>query len=339
MSYRLAVTRAFAEPDGSTIFGDIGLHALTEAGIDWHVLDAPAHRIDAGEIADDDAVLVLGHERFDADSIPAGGRLRHVARFGAGFDAVDVDACTTAGIVVTNTAEAVRRPVAQASVAMLFALAHNLLQKDRLVRTGGWDDRAQWRGHGLDGRTIGVMGLGGIGRELAGALTALGLTVIAWNRSDRAAEARRLEIELVAFDDLFRRSDYVVLTVSGNAGTQHLVGARELGLMAPHASIVNVARGSVLDEAALVDAVREHRIAGAALDVFEQEPLPSTSPLLALDGLVLAPHSLCWTDAFTASVSDSVRQAVLEVRATGASRFAVNAPRDGRDLDAASATR
>ncbi|WFR68239.1 NAD(P)-dependent oxidoreductase [Curtobacterium flaccumfaciens] len=244
MSYRLAVTRAFAEPDGSTIFGDIGLHALTEAGIDWHVLDAPAHRIDAGEIADDDAVLVLGHERFDADSIPAGGRLRHVARFGAGFDAVDVDACTTAGIVVTNTAEAVRRPVAQASVAMLFALAHNLLQKDRLVRTGGWDDRAQWRGHGLDGRTIGVMGLGGIGRELAGALTALGLTVIAWNRSDRAAEARRLEIELVAFDDLFRRSDYVVLTVSGNAGTQHLVGARELGLMAPHASIVNVARAA-----------------------------------------------------------------------------------------------
>ena len=313
MPYRVAVTRAFAEPDGSTIFGDIGLDRLTEAGIEWQTLAAPSSRIDAHELEGFDSVLVLGAERFDADSIPAGGRLKHVGRFGAGYDAVDVEACAAAGITVTNTPEAVRRPMADTALTLLFAVAHNLLIKDDLVRTGRWDERADWRGLGLRDRTVGIVGLGGIGLETARLLRALGLTVAAYNRTPKPEEAAELGIALLPLDELLAVSDYVVVTVAATPGTAGLIGERELQLMKPTAYLINIARGSVVDEPALIEALRARRIAGAALDVFEQEPLPQDSPLIELPNVVLAPHSLCWTDDFTASVSASLREAVIDM--------------------------
>ncbi|QNE36754.1 2-hydroxyacid dehydrogenase [Leifsonia shinshuensis] len=323
MPYRVAVTRAFAEPDGTTIFGDIGLDRLTEAGIEWQTLAAPSSRIDAHELDGFDAVLVLGGERFDAESIPAGGRLRHVARFGVGYDAVDIDACAAAGITVTNTPEAVRRPMADTALTLLFALAHNLLIKDELVRTGRWNERSDWRGQGLQGRTVGIVGLGSIGLETARLLRALGITVAAYNRSPKTAEAGDLGITMLPLDELLAVSDYVVVTVAAAPGTHGLIGERELGLMKPSAFLINIARGSVVDEAALIDALRTHRIAGAGLDVFEQEPLPQDSPLTGLPNVVLAPHSLCWTDDFTASVSASLREAVVNISQGRQPRHAV----------------
>ena len=313
MPYRVAVTRAFAEPDGTTIFGDIGLDRLTEAGIEWRTLAAPSSRIDAQELEDFDGVLVLGAERFDADSIPPGGRLRHVARFGAGYDAVDIEACAAAGITVTNTPEAVRRPMADAALTMLFGLAHNLRVKDELVRTGRWSERSGWRGSGLRDRTVGIVGLGGIGLETARLLRALEITVAASNRSPKTEAASALGISMLSLDELLTVSDYVIVTVAGTPATAGLIGERELRLMKPTAYLINMSRGSVVDEAALVDALRTHRIAGAGLDVFEQEPLPRSSPLLELQNVLLAPHSLCWTDDFTASVAASLREAVIDI--------------------------
>lgn len=313
MTYRLAITRAYAEPDGSTIFGDIRLDELTAAGVEWHVLPEPKHRLDADELAGSDAVLVLGAERFDADSIPAGGRLKHVARFGAGFDAVDVVACAAAGIIVTNTPDAVRRPVADAGITLLLALAHNLRIKDELVRGGRWAERSAWRGRGLAERTVGVIGFGGIGQETARLAKALGLEVVAYNRTPRPIEAERLQVELIPLDDVMRRADFVLLTVAGNTGTHHLIGEHELSLLRPEAFLINLARGSVVDETALVDALSAGRLAGAGLDVFEQEPLPEGHPLTRLDNVILAPHSLCWTDDFTEAVSASARTAIIDV--------------------------
>lgn len=330
MPYRLAVTRAFAEPDGTTIFGDIGLDLLDDSGIEWQTLEAPSARIDAAELDGFDAVLVLGAERFDAASIPAGGRLRHVARFGAGYDAVDIDACAAAGITVTNTPDAVRRPVADAAVTLLYALAHNLLIKDRLVRDGRWNERSDWRGHGLRDRTIGIVGLGSIGAEVARLLRALELTVVAYNRSPKDEEAAQLGVTLLLLDEVLAVSDYVIVTVAANAGTHRLIGERELGLLSPTAQLINLARGSVIDEAALIRALQEHRIAGAGLDVFEQEPLPHTSPLVSLPNVVLAPHALCWTDDFTATVSASVRESIIDVSRGRRPRNTVSAPPHAR---------
>lgn len=324
MNYRVAITRAFAEPDGTTVFGDIGLSRLDAAGVEWCVLDEARTRIDACELDGFDAVLVLGPERVDAASIPAGGRLRHVARFGAGFDAVDVAACSAAGVIVTNTPAAVRRPVADAALAMLYALAHNLLPKDRLVREGRWDERGGWRGRGIHGRTIGIVGLGGIGIETARLLIGLGVKVIAYNRSDRTEWVRKLGIEQLPLDDVLARSDYLIVTVSGNPGTAGLIGARELALMPPTSQLINVARGSVIDEGALIAALAEGRIAGAGLDVFDAEPLSPASPLARMENVVLAPHSLCWTDDFTATVGASAIDALIDVACGELPRHPVN---------------
>jgi phosphoglycerate dehydrogenase-like enzyme len=326
VDYRVVITRGYAEPDGSTVFGDVGLSRLSAAGLSWQVLDDDVEELRPDQLEDADAVLVLGHERVTAASIPASGRLRHVARFGAGFDAVDVEACARRGVLVTTTPDAVRGPVADSVIALLYALSHNLVVKDRLVREGRWGERGAWQGPGLDGATVGIVGLGGIGMETARRVRALGLRVLGYNRSDRRAAAAELGVETVDLPELLARSDYVVVTVAGNPGTENLIGDAQLALMRPSARLINVARGSVVDEEALTARLRDGRLAGAGLDVFAKEPLDPGSPLTTLDNVVLAPHSLCWTDRFSAAVSASVMDSLIAVSRGLRPRTAVNTP-------------
>ncbi|WP_193597138.1 2-hydroxyacid dehydrogenase [Microbacterium sp. YJN-G] len=325
MTYRVAVTRGYAEADGTTIFGDIGLDRLTQGGLEWCVLDEPMSPLRARELEGFDAAIVLGPEEFDASSIPSGGRLRHVARFGAGYDAVDVAACTAAGIVLTNTADAVREPMAHTALALLLGLAHNILIKDRLVRTGRWAERAEHRGRGLQGATVGIVGFGGVGQAVARLVAALGVRVVAYNRSDRSAEADDIGVEMLPLDEVMAASDYAIVTVSANPETRHLIGDRELGLLGHGGRLINIARGSVVDETALIRRLEAGELAGAGLDVFEQEPVDGQNPLLAMDSVIVAPHSLCWTDGFTAAVSASVMRSVLAVAAGETPETAVNA--------------
>jgi D-3-phosphoglycerate dehydrogenase len=324
MAYRVAITNGYAALDGSTIFGDIGLSALTGAGLEWQVLPEHVDTLRADDLEDFDAVLAMGPEKITEESFPSSRRLQHVARFGAGFDAVDVEACTRNGVLLTNTPDAVRRPVADAAVALLFALAHNLVVKDRLVREGRWDERQEWHGSGLDGAIVGIIGFGGIGQETARRVTALGLRTIAYNRSDRSADAAELGVELLPLHDVLASSDFIIVTVAANDGTHHLIGAAELDILKPSARLINLARGSVIDEQALISRLANGRLAGAGLDVFEREPLSPDSPLVQMDNVILAPHSLCWTESFTKSVSNSVMTSILEARRGETPTCAVN---------------
>ncbi|MEK8169769.1 NAD(P)-dependent oxidoreductase [Streptomyces sp. M19] len=197
------------------MFGDIGLSRLTDAGLAWRVLDEEVEELRADQLEGADAVLVLGHERVTAESIPASGRLRHVARFGAGFDAVDTAACARRGVLVTNAPDAVRRPVADSVIALLYALAHHLV-----VRTG-WCGRAVGGAGGvarpgLTGATVGIVGLGGIGLETARRVRAQDLRVLGYNRGDKSREAAEIGIELATLDEVLAHSDYVVVTVAAN---------------------------------------------------------------------------------------------------------------------------
>jgi phosphoglycerate dehydrogenase-like enzyme len=324
--YQVVVTRGYAAPDGSTVFGDIGLGRLTDAGLAWRVLDEEVEELQADQLEGADAALVLGHERVSAASIPASGRLRHVARFGAGFDTVDTDACARRGVLVTNTPDAVRRPVADSVIALLYALSHNLVVKDRLVREGRWAEREAWRGSGLTGATVGIVGLGGIGLETARRVRAQGLRVLGYNRSDRSREAAEIGIELRALDEVLAESDYVVVAIAANPGTRNLIGERELSRMRSAARLINVSRGVVVDEKALTARLSDGRLAGAGLDVFTEEPLKTDSPLIALDNVILAPHSLCWTDQYTAAVSASVVASLIAVSRGEQPRETVNGP-------------
>lgn len=328
MVYQVVVTRGYAQPDGSTVFGDIGLSRLTDAGLAWRVLDEEVGELRADQLEGADAVLVLGHERVTAESIPPSGRLRHVARFGAGFDAVDTEACARQGVLVTNAPDAVRRPVADSVIALLYALSHQLVVKDRLVREGRWAERGAWRGPGLTGATVGIVGLGGIGLETARRVRAQGLRVLGYNRSDRGREAAEAGVEQATLDEVLTGSDYVVVAVAANPGTRHLIGERELALMRPTARLINVSRGVVVDEEALIARLSDGRLAGAGLDVFTEEPLKPDSPLTALDNVVLAPHSLCWTDRYTDAVSASVMASLIAVSRGEQPPETVNAPLD-----------
>jgi D-3-phosphoglycerate dehydrogenase len=204
--------------------------------------------------------------------------VRIIARHGVGYDSVDVGAMTRAGILVTNTPNAVRRPVATMAVTFILALAQKLLIKDRLTRAGRWHERTDHMGQGLTGKVLGVIGVGSIGLETLRMIAPFQMTLLA---ADPYAEQGKLDAvgaSLVSLEELLARSDFVLITCLLNAETRYLINAARLAQMKRSAYLINVARGPIVEEAALIAALREGTIAGAGLDVFENEPVDPGNP-------------------------------------------------------------
>jgi D-3-phosphoglycerate dehydrogenase len=293
--FRVGVTHDFLGPGGSPGFGDIGLDLLEGAGIAWEFLPPSEGEISPECAREFDGLLVLA-PKVSARTVAGAGRLKVIARFGVGYDNVDVPACTRAGVLLTITPGGVRRPVAVAALTLLLALSHKLLMKDRLTRTGRWSERLAYNGQGVTGRTLGIIGLGNIGRELATLARPLGLSVIGHDPWITPEDAAQAGLTCVPLDEVLRQADYVCVCCALTSDTRHLLNAERILLLKPTAYLINVARGPIVDQAALYEALRDGRIQGAGLDVFEEEPVPPDDPILGLDNVILAPHSLCWTD-------------------------------------------
>ncbi|MET9023717.1 NAD(P)-dependent oxidoreductase [Actinopolymorpha sp. NPDC004070] len=327
MAFRVGITRDFRAPDGSIGWGDIGLSALEQVpGVEWEFLPTETDGLDelpAEVVAAYDALLVLT-PRVTAASLTGANRLRIVARFGVGYDNVDVAACTDAGVVVTITPDGVRRPVAVSALTLLLALTHRVRVKDQLVRTGRWEDKLDHLGVGVTGRTLGVVGWGNIGQEVSRVCSPLGMRRLAADPYADAAAAVRAGVELVDLDELLDHSDFVILTCALTQHTRGLIDAERLARMKPSAFLVNVARGPVVDQPALTRALAERRIAGAALDVFDPEPPSPDDALLALDNVLLAPHAIAWTDELALGNGRSAVQAILDVAAGRRPTYVVN---------------
>lgn len=318
--FRVGVTRDFLKPDGSPGFGDIGLSLLDDAGVAWDYLPAVGAEVPPEAAREYDGLLVLA-PRVTAKTLSEADRLRIVARFGVGYDNVDVGACAAAGVLLTITPEGVRRPVAAAAMTLLLALSHKLLIKDRLTRAGRWAEKLDHIGQGVTGRTLGIIGLGNIGRDLAGLARAFDLRIVA---ADPWATTAPEGVTLVPLEDLLGQSDYVCLCCALTAETHHLINAQRLARMKPSAYLINVARGPIVDQAALTRALQSNHIAGAGLDVFDPEPIAPNDPLLALDNVILAPHALCWTDECFSLNGRSAVTGLLEVAAGRVPRHVVN---------------
>lgn len=213
--------------------------------------------------------------------------LRHVAVFGIGVDNVDRDACRELGITVTHTPGYSAAVVAEMAIALALAAARRIPQVDREVRRGEWPQVMVGQ---LHGKTMGVVGTGPIGQRVAGLGVALGMETIAWTRNPTPERARDYGVTFVALEELLARADVISLQLPLTEDTRGLIGARELGPMKPNAILVNVGRGAVVVEEALVEVLASGRIAGASLDVFATEPLPAEHPLRRLDNVVLSPH-------------------------------------------------
>jgi D-3-phosphoglycerate dehydrogenase len=239
--------------------------------------------------------LILGGGKADAQLLQILPNLRILARHGAGFDNVDLDAMTRAGVVVTNAPNAVQRPVALMALTFILGLGQSLRVKDVLVRQGRWSERQNHVGLGITGRRVGIIGSGGVGLETARLAKAVGMHATV-ARSPRNAHLASQGFVLASLDEVFTQSDFVVLACRLSPETHHLVTAERLRLMRPTAFVINVARGSVVDEPALIEALWSGTIAGAGLDVFEQEPVDPANPLLRMDNVMLAPHALCATE-------------------------------------------
>jgi D-3-phosphoglycerate dehydrogenase len=233
--------------------------------------------------------VIAGDDHFTGRVLEASPRLRVLSKWGIGTDSIDKDAAGRLGIPVTNTPGVFGDEVADIACGYILMLARGMHAVDAAVRRGDWPKH---EGETLRGKTLGVVGLGSIGRSIAIRGQALGMMVVGSDPAEAACEAARAGgVEPLELDDLFRRSDYVALAAPMNATNQHLVDARRLALLPTGSKLVNVARGGLVDEQALVVALQSRQLAGAALDVFEVEPLPSESPLRTMPQVVLGAHN------------------------------------------------
>jgi D-3-phosphoglycerate dehydrogenase len=313
--FRVALSADFRNPDRSPAMPDFDLAPLIDnPGVEVSFLQ-PESVLSSSQLENIDALILLAH-RFDRNSVPKSGRLGVIVRFGVGYDTVDVKACTDAGIALVITPESVRRPVAVAIVTLLLALTGKLTIKDKLTRAGaeGYSQRGAHMGLGLVGRTFGSLGTGNIAVEAFHLARPFDMKFIAHNPSANARSMAEIGVELVGIEELFRRSDVLSIACPLTDATRHIVNTDLLALMKPTSYLINTARGPIVDQKALIKVLQARLIAGAGLDVLEQEPPDLDDPILGLDNVILTPHALCWTDQCFAHQGALDIQTVLEYR-------------------------
>jgi phosphoglycerate dehydrogenase-like enzyme len=294
-AFHVGITRSLSLAGGRSLMAAEALDLLEREGITYDYYDTEGGEVRAGDIAGCDAIVLLG-DHFGYPALEGNERLVAVARWGVGYDNVDFDACTAHNVCAFITPAGVRRPVAVAMLTFLLTLALKVPQKDRLVRSGEWDRKTDYMGEMLTGKVVGSLGLGNIGREFFRLVAPLEMRHIACDPFVTEEEARTVGVQLVDKGTLLRESDYLFVTCLLTPETYHSIGSAELAQMKSSAYLINTARGPIVDEEALIGALQSRRIRGAALDVFEQEPLPSSSPLTRMENVLLAPHALAWTE-------------------------------------------
>ena len=312
--FNLKLTADFFDAAGKPKYQDIGLSVLSAAP---HIRQSPfavhSPEISPEQLAGANGVIVLT-PKVTAKSVSSAKDLLAVGRFGVGYDSVDVPACTAADVAVFITSGAVDRPVAEAAVGWMIALTHNMRTKDRLVRTGEWDVRSRFMGSELRDRTLGVIGLGGIARNLIKLLENWGMKPpLAFDPFIDDAGAAKAGARKVSLDELLRKSDFVSIHCPLTEQTRGLIGAAQIALMKPGAYLLNTARGGLVDEDALYAALKSNRIAGAALDCFAQEPVTSPSRFADLDNVLLAPHCIAWTHELFRDIGRTACQGMIDL--------------------------
>jgi phosphoglycerate dehydrogenase-like enzyme len=324
-TFRVALTADFYDADGNARYHDLGLSVLDgESSIAYSALAERRAELGADQIGTANAVIVLA-PKVTERSVSAAENLLAIGRFGVGYDAVDVAACTAADVAVFITAGAVDRSVAEATVGWMLALTHHVRVKDALVRSGKWEERSGYMGCELRDRTLGVVGLGGIGGALVQLLAGFGMRQpLAFDPFIDSAAAARMGVRLVSLDELLANSDFVSIHCPLNEQTRNLIGAPQIALMKPTSYLINTARGNIVDEDALYAALCEQRIAGAALDCFAVEPVTSPHRFGQFENVLLAPHSIAWTDELFRDIGRAVCQGMVDLARGERPRGVVN---------------
>ena len=275
-------------------------------------------------IGDYDALLVRSQTKVTKEVIEAGKKLQIIARAGVGIDNVDVPEATKRGIMVVNAPTGNTISAAEHAFALMLALSRHIPQANAILKSGVWE-RTKFTGSELRGKTLGVVGLGNVGSAVARRAIGFEMKILGYDPFISADRAGNMQIELVTLEQLLKQSDFITLHIPMNAQTKGLIGAKEIAMLKPNARIINTARGGLIDEEALVKAVREKKIAGAAIDVFAQEPT-TKSILFEENNIIVTPHlGASTTEAQVTAAHDVVVQ-IIDVFNGCSPRYAVNAP-------------
>jgi phosphoglycerate dehydrogenase-like enzyme len=308
--FRIALTGDFLDESGNPAYGDLGLGELSsQPHVRYRFLTDLAPRaedssywsrlysleITPEHIGNIDGLIVLRPWVTRATFGAGAGDLIVIGRSGAGYDKIDLAACTEHGVAVFNAPLALNHSTASAALLFMLALAKRLPDQDRIVRHGHWDQQAVVVGSEIQGRTLGIVGLGHSGRELARLVAPFAMRILVHSPHAEPAEAQALGAQLTSLDEVLRESDFVSLHCRLDPSRRRMIGPDQLAMMKSTAFLINVARGELIDQAALVTALRDGQLAGAGLDVFEVEPLPWDDPLIGLDNVILTPHWLAST--------------------------------------------
>ena len=323
MTYRIAVADKVAEAGLKLLAGTPEIEVANCAG-------KPREELERA-LAGAHALIVRSETRVTADLLTRGPNLRVIARAGTGVDNIDVHAATRRGIAVMNAPGANTVSAAEHAMGLLLAQARHIPWAAEAMRRGEWD-RKRFEGTELRGKTIGIVGLGRIGGHVAQLARAFGMHVVGHDPYLSPERAAELQLKLLPLDQLLAQADVVTLHVAHTEQTHHLINAERLKLMKPTAVLVNTARGELVDEAALADAVRDKRIGGAAIDVFAVEPLPADAPLRKLERVILTPHLAASTAEAQERVSVEICGAVRDALLVGDLSFAINVPGISGDL-------
>lgn len=275
------------------------------------------------EVSKYDGLIVRSRVTVTREVIEAGRELKIVGRAGIGVDNIDVEAATRRGVVVMNTPQANVTAAAEHTFSLLLSLARNITRADASVRAGNWE-RSKFVGVELEGKTVGIVGLGKVGAAVARYAKAFGAKIISYDPYISKERAAELGVALVEFPELLERSDFITVHVPLTDRTRHLLGRNEFKKMKKTARLINTSRGGVVDEEALYQALANREIAGAALDVFEQEPPPRDCRLFGLDNVLLTPHLGASTEEAQMKVAVDIAEQFVEFFRTGVARNAVN---------------
>ena len=304
---------------------DSGLQPLRDAGFSVEKKTGLSPDELREALVDVEGLIVRSETKVTANLMDAAGKLRVIGRAGVGVDNIEVPAATTRGIVVMNAPDGNTITTAEHTIALLIALARNVPQANSSVKAAKWE-RKRFIGAELQNKTLGIIGLGRIGCAVAVRARAFGMKIVAHDPFIASEQARDLEVECASLDEVFARADFLTVHTPLTNETRGIVGREAFAKMKQGARIINCARGGLIDEQALYEAIKSGIVAGAALDVFEQEPPPANHPLLQLDQVIVTPHLGASTTEAQEGVAFTVAEQMRDYLLTGALRGAVNVP-------------
>ncbi|MEE9398794.1 MAG: hydroxyacid dehydrogenase [Dehalococcoidales bacterium] len=313
MVIKIGFTRDFFDKDGNYIMPGLGPRVFNDMpGVEWQMLPEYLPEITPEQVAGFDMIMNWS-PGWTKRSFENSDRLISIHRVGVGYDKIDLSAATKAGVMLCITPKSCTRPMALTVLTYLLAVSMHLRIKDKLTREGHWSERTKYYGVELTGKTLGLVGVGSIGHEVFKLAKPLEMKYVAHDPYISPEAVADVDAKMVDLDTVLAESDFLSINCPLTEETRGMIGERELKKMKRSAFLINTARGSIVDEGALIKALNEGWIKGAGLDVFEQEPVPVDNPLLRMDNVIVSPHFLCHTDEHFIKMADEWAEQVADI--------------------------